>query len=99
MRESEEHQSWSTPVEDFWNHVATDGSLLGVSGRWSACGWSLVQLDYDDDTGRMRGMYGTVDADLEVQRTTKRAELTAVLLPLQKDCWSHHGSCGQQGNY
>ena len=25
----------------FLNHVATDGSLLGVSSKLSACGWSV----------------------------------------------------------
>ena len=65
------------PVEGFRNHVVTDGSLLGVSGRWSACGWSVVQLDHDEEMGPMRGMHGTLDA--EVQRTIKKAELTASL--------------------
>ena len=36
-------------VEDFWTHVATDGSLLGVSGRRSACGSSFVQLAHDEE--------------------------------------------------
>ena len=31
--ESEKHKSWVIPVEGFRNYVATDGSLLGVSGR------------------------------------------------------------------
>ena len=46
--ESEEHRSWNMPVEGFRNHVATDVTLLGVSGRWGACGWSTVQLDHDE---------------------------------------------------
>ena len=68
----------------FWNHVVTDGSLLGVSGRWSACGWSVVQLDHDEEMAPMRGMYGTLEAELEVQRTIKRAELTAFLCLFRK---------------
>ena len=36
-------------VEGFDNHVATDGSLLGVTGKWCACGWSVVQLDHDEE--------------------------------------------------
>ena len=47
-----------------------------------ACGWS-AQLDHDDEMGPMRGMYGTPDAELEVQRTFQRAELTAVLFFLR----------------
>ena len=48
MWESEKHRSWSMPFEGFRNHVATDGSWLGVSGSWSACGCSAVQLDHED---------------------------------------------------
>ena len=32
----------------------------------------------------MHGMYGSMDAELEVQRTTKRAELTAFFCLLKK---------------
>ena len=32
----------------------------------------------------MRGMYGTLEADLEVQRTTKRSALTAFLCLLSR---------------
>ena len=35
-------------------------------------GWFVVQLDHDEETGPMHGMYGTLDAELEVQRTIKR---------------------------
>ena len=59
------------PVEGFRNHVATDGSVLGVSDRWGASVWSVVQLDHDEDLGSMHGMYGTLDPDLEVQRTSR----------------------------
>ena len=41
-----------------------------------ACGWSVVQLDYDGELGPM-------DAESEVQRTIKRAELTAFLCLLK----------------
>ena len=69
------------PVEGFRNRVPTDGSLLEVAGRWSACGWSMavVQLDHDEEMEPMHSMYGTLDAELEVQRTIQRAELTAFL--------------------
>ena len=67
------------PVEGFRNPVATDGSLLGVSDRWGASVWSVVQLDHDEDVGPMHGMYGTLDPGLEVQRTIERAELTAFI--------------------
>ena len=32
--ESEKHKSWSMPAEGFKGHVATDGSLLGNTGKW-----------------------------------------------------------------
>ena len=54
------------PLEGFLNHVVADGSLLGVSVKWSACGWSVVQLDRDEEMGPMHGMYGTLNAELEM---------------------------------
>ena len=59
--------------------MATDGSLLGKTGNWRACGWAVVQLDYDEEMGPLHGMYGSVEAELEVQQTIMRAELTAFL--------------------
>ena len=36
-------KSWGRlPAVGFRDHVAADGSLLGVAGKWSACGWSFV---------------------------------------------------------
>ena len=75
---SEKHKSWGMSVEGFPDHV-TDGSLLGVQGRWGVCGWS-VQLDHEE-MGPIHGVYGTADA--EVQRTIKRAELKAFLYRLR----------------
>ena len=77
--ESEQHKNWSMPAGGFRNLVATGGFLLGVSGKWSACGWSVVQLDHDQEVGPMHGMCGTLDAELDVERTINRAELTAFL--------------------
>ena len=42
-------------------------------------GQAVVQLDHGEEVGPMHGMYATLDALLEVQRTTKRAESTAIL--------------------
>ena len=39
----------------------------------------MVQLDYDEEMGPLHGMYGSMEAELEVQRTIKRAQLTAFL--------------------
>ena len=71
-------------AEGFQSHVATDGSLLGSAGKWGACGWSVVQLDFDEELGPLHGMFGSLDAAFEVQRTIKRAELTAFLCLLDK---------------
>ena len=56
--ESEKHKSWGIPAEGFKGHVATDGSLLGIVGKWGACGWAVVQLDYEEQVGHLQGMYG-----------------------------------------
>ena len=44
----------------------------------------VVQLDYDEELGPVRGMYGSMEAELEVQRTIKWAELTAFLCLFKK---------------
>ena len=82
--ESEKHKSWEMSPEGFKGRVATDGSLLGTAGKWRACGWSVVQLDYDEELGPLHGMYGSMEAKFEVQRTMKRVELTAFLGLLKK---------------
>ena len=82
--ESEKHKRWGLPAKGFKGHVATDGSPLGMKGKWGACGWSEVQLDYDEELGPLHGMYGSVEAELEVQRTIKTAELTAFFCLLKE---------------
>ena len=62
--ESGKHRSWCFPAEGFKCHVAADGSLLGKTGKWRACGWSVVQLDYDEELGPLHGMCGSMEADL-----------------------------------
>ena len=61
-----------------------DGSLLVSAEKWGACGWAEVQLDYDEEMGPLHGMYGSMEAEYAVQRTIKRAELTAFLCLLWK---------------
>ena len=60
--ESEKHRSWGMQVEGSRGHVATDGSSLGKTGRWEACGWAVVQLDYDEEMEPLHGMYGSMEA-------------------------------------
>ena len=72
------------PVEGFRSHVATDGSLLGTAGNWGACGWAVVELDYDEEVEPLLGMYGSVEAEFDVQRTIKMAQLMAILCFLKR---------------
>ena len=41
-------------------------------------------MKHDEEMRPMHGMYGTLDAELEVRRTIKRAELTAFLRLLRR---------------
>ena len=52
----------------------------------------MVQLDDDLEPQPMHGMYGSSDAEFDLQRTVKRAELTASLCLVEKDYWLHHSS-------
>ena len=62
--------------------MPTDGSLFGKTGKWRACGWVVVQLDYHEEMGPLDGVYGS--NGYEVRSTMKRAELTAFLCLLKK---------------
>ena len=79
MWESEKHRSWGLQVEGSRGQVATDGSFLGKTGKWGACGCAVVQLDFDEVMEPFCGMYGSMEAEYEVQRTVKGTELTAFL--------------------
>ena len=68
--ESEKHKSWCLPAQGCKGHVATDGSLLGMAGKRWACGWSVVQLDLDEDLGPSARDVWLIAA-LEVQRSVK----------------------------
>ena len=71
------------PAEGFKGPVATHGSLLGTAGQWRARG-SVAQQDSDEELEPLHGMYGSMEAEFEVQRTIERAELTAFLCFLKK---------------
>ena len=53
--------------------MATDGSHLGMAGKWDACVLSVVQMGYDEELGLLHGMYGSMEVELEVQRTIMSA--------------------------
>ena len=44
----------------------------------------MVQLDHDEEKGLMHGMYGTIQAVLEIHHTIKRFEQTAFLCLLRE---------------
>ena len=58
-----------------------------------------MQLDHYEEREPMREMCGTMDAELEVRCTIKRAELAAFLCFFEKDYRLHHGTRGQQKNH
>ena len=71
-------------MEGFRNHMAIDGSLKGISVKDVACGWAVVQLDYDKEEEQWYATYGTRLAELYVQRTIKRAQLVAFTMALSE---------------
>ena len=51
----------------------------------------MVQLNYDEEMEPLHGMYGSVEAEFDVQRTIN------FLVPPWESMWTHQGPCGQQG--
>ena len=47
--------------------------------------WAVVQLDYDEEMEPLHGTYGLMEAEFEVQRTIKKAELTAFFYAFSKE--------------
>ena len=47
-------------------------------------GWSVVQLDFYGELELLHGRLGSMDAELEVQRTIKRLEVTAFFCLFKK---------------
>ena len=83
-RISETTRSWDRRVEGFRHHIAIDGSLQGVSEKDAAGGLPVVQLDYDREEEPWYAAWCTFLAEMEVQRTTKRAELWACTMALSE---------------
>ena len=47
--------------------------MLEVSGKWSACGWSEVHLDHEEEMLPTCGMSGTLDAEFEVEAHNQKS--------------------------
>ena len=60
------------------------GPCKEKTGKWGACGWAVVQMDYDEEMGQLYGMYGLMEAELEIQRTIKRVEVMAFVCLLKR---------------
>ena len=77
--------------------------IFKISDWWTwsgvACGWSVVESDHDEELGPLHEIYGAMDAEFEVQRTIKRAELTAFFCLLKKRYWTHQSACRQKRNH
>ena len=62
-----------------------------------------MQLDYDEEMEPLYGMYGSMEAEYEVQRTIKRAEhhqeggADGLLMPSQESDRTHQGACDNKG--
>ena len=69
-------------MEGFREHIAINDSLDGFSGRDAVCGWLVVHLDFDKEEDPWCVIHGKMWADLEVQRTIKRAVLWAFTIVL-----------------
>ena len=61
----------------------------GTLASGGACGWAVVQLDYDEQMGPLHGMYGSTEAEYEVQRTIKRGGGDSLLAPPQESMWTY----------
>ena len=72
--------------------MQTDGSLLGAAGQWRACGWTVVQLDSDEELEPLHGMYGSMEAEFEVQRTIGEGGANGIPLPSQESDWTYQGA-------
>ena len=69
----------------FW---ALQESGKHVVGPW--CNWTLMKHgDF------LHGMYGSMNADLEVQRTIKRGRADGLVLSSFKSDWAHQGTWRQ----
>ena len=79
-RETEERKG-------FRAHIAVVGSLKGVSGRDAACGWALVQRDYDQKEEPWYATYGSMLAEFGSAENDQKSRVVGL----------HHGACKLDG--
>ena len=75
---SETSKQWSRNFNGIRNH------FTGMSGTNAALGWSVAQLDYNEDQEPSYAIDDTMMAEVEVRRTMKRVELWAILKALRR---------------
>ena len=76
--------NWKRYRESTKQRRATDGPFLGTAEKWESCGWSVVQLNCDEEMGPLHGMYGLMEG----------ADGLSMLS--QESDWTHEGACRQQ---
>ena len=64
-------------MDGFREHIAIDGSLNRVSGLDAAYGWASVKLDFDQEQESWYAIYCRMLAEVDAQRTIKRAGFRA----------------------
>ena len=70
--ESDKFRDWNLHVPGFRDYMAAHGSRKGMLVDFGACGWAVVELVHDGEPGLMHGLFGTMEVELEVQRTILR---------------------------
>ena len=83
---SEESEKWDCNQRSF-HGMATDGSLRWTAGKHAACGCAVVQIELDGGEEPWYGVPGNMLIELEVRRTTKRAEIWALYMALCRLSW------------
>ena len=59
---------------------------------------SVEHVNFDRELGPLRGMYGSMDAEREVQRHHQEGGVDGILLPSQESYRPYQGALGQQRN-
>ena len=81
------------PVEGFKGDEATDGSLLGKTGKWEACGWAVVQLDYVEEIGAFARNVWFSGGRTRSPVHHQEGGVDGLLMPFEKSDWASQGPC------
>ena len=70
-------RDWDRRVEGFREHIAIDGSVTRISRRDAACGWAVVQLEYDKEEEPRYAICGTCAGRNRSAKIDQKAEVWA----------------------